>query len=313
MIRKLARPMVASVYIADGADTIMNTQAHVEGTKAVLDRTRTILPRKYARQLPKDAETVTRALGATKVGAGSLLALGKAPRISAATLALASVPTILARHAFWETQDKEEKVARRQGFLTSVALLGGLFITSADTAGKPGLKWRTEKAAQRANKKIQKALPTKSETEKFTEAAGENAAVLATATKGWLGEAADKVSEYAEKATDYVNDNKDDWKATAADAAATAKKSVSEASGQAQGFLKDNSGDWLATAQKNAKVAKKKAVKAASAAQERATEAYAKAEKSAGRSAKKASKRADKLQKKADKTLSKAQKKIKNI
>lgn len=306
MIRKLARPMVASVYIADGADTIMNTQAHVEGTKAVLDRTRTILPRKYARQLPKDAETVARAIGATKVGAGSLLALGKAPRISASALALASVPTILARHAFWETQDKEEKVARRQGFLTSIALLGGLFITSADTAGKPGLKWRTEKAAQRANKKIQKALPTKSETEKFTEAAGENAAVLATATKGWL-------SDTAEKATDYVQDNKDDWKASAADVAETTKKSVAGASVQAQKFFKDNSGDWLSAAQQNAKIAKKKAVKAAAAAQERATDAYAKAEESAGKTAKKASKRADKLQKQADKSLSKAQKKIKNF
>lgn len=306
MIRKLARPMVASVYIADGADTIMNTQAHVEGTKAVLDRTRTILPRKYARQLPKDAETVARAIGATKVGAGSLLALGKAPRISASALALASVPTILARHAFWETQDKEEKVARRQGFLTSIALLGGLFITSADTAGKPGLKWRTEKAAQRANKKIQKALPTKSETEKLTEAAGENAAVLATATKGWL-------SDTAEKATDYVQDNKDDWKASAADVAETAKKSVAGASVQAQKFFKDNSGDWLSAAQQNAKIAKKKAVKAAAAAQERATDAYAKAEESAGKTTKKASKRADKLQKQADKSLSKAQKKIKNF
>lgn len=306
MIRKLARPMVASVYIADGADTIMNTQAHVEGTKAVLDRTRTILPRKYARQLPKDAETVARAIGATKVGAGSLLALGKAPRISASALALASVPTILARHAFWETQDKEEKVARRQGFLTSIALLGGLFITSADTAGKPGLKWRTEKAAQRANKKIQKALPTKSETEKLTEAAGENAAVLATATKGWL-------SDTAEKATDYVQDNKDDWKASAADVAETAKKSVAGASVQAQKFFKDNSGDWLSAAQQNAKIAKKKAVKAAAAAQERATDAYVKAEESAGKTAKKASKRADKLQKQADKSLSKAQKKIKNF
>lgn len=306
MIRKLARPMVASVYIADGADTIMNTQAHVEGTKAVLDRTRTILPRKYARQLPKDAETVARAIGATKVGAGSLLALGKAPRISASALALASVPTILARHAFWETQDKEEKVARRQGFLTSIALLGGLFITSADTAGKPGLKWRTEKAAQRANKKIQKALPTKSETEKFTEAAGENAAVLATATKGWL-------SDTAEKATDYVQDNKDDWKASAADVAETTKKSVAGASVQTQKFFKDNSGDWLSAAQQNAKIAKKKAVKAAAAAQERATDAYAKAEESAGKTTKKASKRADKLQKQADKSLSKAQKKIKNF
>lgn len=145
MIRKFARPMLASVYVADGVDVVLNSQAHVEGTQTVINRLRTVVPRKYMKKLPEDPQVITQAVGATKVLAGSSLALGKAPRTSATVLAAISVPTIIARHAFWETQDREEKIARRQGFLTSIALLGGLAITSADTAGKPGLKWRADK------------------------------------------------------------------------------------------------------------------------------------------------------------------------
>ncbi|AEG81530.1 hypothetical protein CULC809_00994 [Corynebacterium ulcerans 809] len=277
MIRKIARPMLASVYIADGADTVLNSQAHVEGTQTVLGHLRTVLPRKYYRQIPDDPKLITQAVGGAKIGAGTLLALGKSPRLAATTLAALSIPTILARHAFWETQDREEKTARKQGFLTSVALLGGLAITSVDTAGKPSLKWRADKAAQKASAQIQQALPTKSETDKLAEQAQETASAFASTAKDWIGDATDKVTEYAQAAQDYVEDNKD---------------------------------DWLATAQSNAKIAKKKAVKVAAKAQERAAEAYAQAEKSTGRSAKKASKKASRLQNQAEKSLNKAMKRF---
>lgn len=281
MIRKFARPMLASVYVADGVDVVLNSQAHVEGTQAVINRLRTVVPRKYMKKLPEDPQVITQAVGATKVLAGSSLALGKAPRTSATVLAAISVPTIIARHAFWETQDREEKIARRQGFLTSIALLGGLAITSADTAGKPGLKWRADKAAQKASTQIQQALPTKSETRKFGDQASTVANQTASAAKDlakdlW-DEATDAVSEYSQTAQDYLEDNKD---------------------------------DWLALAQKNAILAKKKAVKVAARAQERAAQAYESAEKSTGRSAKRASKKANQLQRKAEKSLNKAMKRF---
>lgn len=313
MIRKLARPMLASVFIADGADTVLNAQAHVEGTEQNLTRVRSLLPRKYARLIPSDPAFMTRVVGGTKVGAGSMLALGKAPRTSAATLALLSVPTILSRNAFWETQDREEKIARRQGFLTNVALLGGLAITSMDTEGKPGMRWRANHAAKIANKKVQKALPTKSETEKFAENAQKQAAVATTAAKGWLGDAGEKVNAYASKAQDYVEANKDDWISTAQETAGQAREKVAEASASAQDFLNDNKDDWLKTAQENSKVAKKRAVKAAALAQERAEHAFADAQRSRGRAYKKANKRAEKLQAEALKRLEKAQKKVKDL
>ena len=162
VIRKVARPMVASVYVADGADMVLNTQAHVEGAEAVLRHVRSIVSRSTYQKLPQDPELLVRVVGGLKVGAGSLLGLGRCPRLSAGVLALLSVPTIVARHAFWETQDVEEKVARRQGFLTSVALLGGLVITSMDTGGKPGLGWR-----------VRQALPSRAESESMVSQAAD--------------------------------------------------------------------------------------------------------------------------------------------
>lgn len=270
LIRKIARPMLASVYIADGADTLLNTQDHVESTETVLKRVRTLLPRRYARQLPKDAELVARSIGGAKVGAGSLLAFGKLPRTSAAVLAVTAVPTILGRHAFWETQDREERRARRSGFLTNVALLGGLVITSADTAGKPGLSWRAGKAAEVANKKVHAALPTKSETEK-------TASGITDTARDWAGTTTEKATDYATRAQDYVNENKDDWLTTAQNTAGTARQNV---------------------------------VKAAALAQKQADEALETADKKSGRTAKKARKNADKMQEKADKALGKAKKKV---
>lgn len=295
MIRKIARPMLASVYIADGVDTVAHTKEHVAGAEAVIKRTKALLPREYAKKVPQDPELVARSVGGVKIGAGSLLAVGKLPRLSATALAITAVPTILSRYAFWETQDKAEKAERRSGFATHVALLGGLAITSVDTAGKPGLKWRAGKAASAASTKVQAALPTKSETEGFVDNA-----------KSWL-------SDTTEQARDYVDENKDDWLETAQAGAAKISSTFSDYAQQAKEFIDDNKDDWLATAKDNAETAKKRAVKVASEAQDRASAAYADAEKNSGRHAKKLNKKAGKLQKRADKALRKAQKKLKNV
>ena len=54
MIRKLARPMLASVFIADGVDTLMNQQDHVEGANEVTKRLRTVVPAEYLSVLPRN-------------------------------------------------------------------------------------------------------------------------------------------------------------------------------------------------------------------------------------------------------------------
>lgn len=311
MIRKIARPMLASVYIADGADTLLNTSAHVRATENVLDKVRSILPDDWARNVPNDPELVARAVGGTKVGAGVLLAWGKAPRLSAGTLALVSVPTIIGRYNFWEADNDEEKSSRRNGFLTNVALLGGLAITSVDTEGKPSVAWRAKKAGQMAGDKVQSALPTKSQSQKTFDQAS-----------NWVG---DRAGQAQDAVTSYVDEHKDDW-----------KKSADQAAGMASGWLDTaiDSGrnlidtvqseapkwanqaektgrDLLEEAQKSGKKLNKRAVKAADKAQDRADDALSKADKKTGGAAKRANRKAEKFQKEADKAVDRAVKNVK--
>ncbi|MEJ5920685.1 MULTISPECIES: DoxX family protein [unclassified Corynebacterium] len=240
MIRKFARPMLASVFVADGVDTLVNKQDHLDGARAVLDRVRTLTPNQYRSYVPNSPEMTVQAVAGTKVVAGSLYALGKAPRFAATALALAQIPTAVARHAFWETQDPEQKKARRTGFITDVGLLGALFLAGADTAGKPGLKWRAEHAGKQVNKKVQAALPTKSEAEKRTEELNESLTSAAGTAKEKVGVLQQKASEVYEKAAGYVDENKDDWTdqiRTLADEASTrATKLGTEASTRASQF-----------------------------------------------------------------------------
>ena len=296
MIRKFARPMLASVFVWDGVDTLRNASDHVAETESVLQRLRKVVPSQYAGYIPNDPALAARAVGGLKVGAGSTLALGKAPRTSAAVLALSTLPNPLGRNAFWEAEDSEEKNNRRNGFITNTALLGALFIATQDTEGKPSLAWRASKSAERTNKKIQKALPTKSEQQKFADNLSDRADEFST-----------KASDWFEGAKEYVDDNKDDWQATGKDLVDSARSFIEDSAEQAKSFIDDNKDDWLSTAQENAELARKNAVKAASKAQERADFARAQVDTKANkRAAKKASKRAEKLQKQASKKLDKA-------
>lgn len=303
MIRKIARPMLASVYIADGVDTVVNSSEHVEFSERFLKQVRSVVPAEYQRYVPKDAELVAQALGGTKVGAGALYALGKAPRLAAGTLAVTAIPTLLGRHAFWEADTAEDKSSRRNGALTNVALLGGLFLATADTAGKPGLAWRTKKAAQTANNKVQAALPTQSESEK----------ALSNA-QNWIQDTTEKVTSGAQEAgkqvSNYVDENKDDWIDTASKWVDNAK----ETTGDWLNTARDTAGDWLDEANKDAKKARKGVVKKANKAQKQADKALQKAESDikSGRARKRADKRADKLQKRANKAIDRARKRIDN-
>ena len=58
MIRKIIRPMIAAVYVADGVKTLSNPEEYVEGTKSVLDSARAVLPSHcllYTSPSPRDS------------------------------------------------------------------------------------------------------------------------------------------------------------------------------------------------------------------------------------------------------------------
>ena len=295
--------MLASVFVWDGVDTLRNTSEHVADTESVLKRLRKVLPREYAGYLPNDPELVTRALGGAKTAAGTSLALGKAPRTSAAVLALTHVPNLVG-NSFWAADSKEEKETQRTNFVTNTALLGALAIVTQDTEGKPSLRWRTAKASERANKKIQQALPGKTEQQKFAEDFSNRASDISS-------DVTSKASDWIDTAKDYVEDNRDDWESTGREWLDTARTFVEDTAESARDFIEDNKDDWLETARDNTATARKGLVKAAGKAQDRADAALAKADSAnSKRAQKKARKRAEKLQKEASKKLDKAFKKF---
>ncbi len=221
MIRKLARPMLASVFVADGVDMLRNQKDHLEDAETLISQVRSVTPNPYLKYVPASPRVAVQAVAGTKVAAGALYGLGKAPRLAAGALVVAQLATAASRHAFWQTQDKSEKKERRAGFLTDVGLLGGLFLATADTAGKPGLAWRANHAGKQLNKKVQNALPTQSETEKkvsaFTDSAKEKAGVLQ-----------EKAQDAYSRTAEYVDDNKDSWADQIRDFAEQATEKASE-------------------------------------------------------------------------------------
>ena len=209
----------------------------------------------------------------TKVAAGTMYALGKAPRVAATALALVQVPTALARHSFWETQEPKERKARKTGFLTDVGLLGALFLATADTAGKPGLAWRAEHAGKQVNKKVQSALPTKSETEKRTEEIKGTAAEWLEKAQDFGSDLQDKSEVAFHRAEDYIADNKGDWKDslqsfaadardTVAGAADTARETLADAADTARESLSDAADTAAKETKKTRKQARKQVKKA---------------------------------------------------
>jgi uncharacterized membrane protein YphA (DoxX/SURF4 family) len=145
VLRAIARPMLASVFIVQGWDAVRNPEKQAPRAEPVV---RAIAGRVPA--VPDDAEQAVRLNGAIQVAAGTLLVLARFPRLSALALAATLVPATAAGHRFWETDDKQERAQQRIHFLKNLSMLGGLLIAAADTAGRPSLAWRTRDAARSA-------------------------------------------------------------------------------------------------------------------------------------------------------------------
>jgi putative oxidoreductase len=155
VLRAVARPMLASIFITQGYQTLR----HPERVSALADPVVQSLAERVS-VVPDTTEQAVRISGAVQLMAGSLLALGRWPRLSALVIAGTLVPTTLAGHRFWETEDKQERVQQRIHFLKNVSMLGGLLIAAADTAGNPSLAWRGRNAARSARRDVARAART---------------------------------------------------------------------------------------------------------------------------------------------------------
>lgn len=151
MIRRIARPMLASTFLVSGADAVKDPQGRASTAGPFLARLAPTL------RLPQDPELLVRVNGAAMLAGGALLATGRLPRLASAVLAATLVPTTLSAHAFWDEADPQVRSQQRTQFLKNLGLLGGLLLGTADTAGKPGLAWRAGRAREAARKKLASA------------------------------------------------------------------------------------------------------------------------------------------------------------
>ena len=158
LFRRIARPLLSAVFIGQGIDSLLNPKPAAEAAAPTVDGLRA-LPDPVGSSIPSDPRTFAQINAAVQIGGGLLLATGKAPRIASAALAFTVLPANLGAHMFWSESDPQLKAEKRKDFLTDLSLLGGLMIASADTAGKPSLRWRGRRAAQRLSDRVSAALP----------------------------------------------------------------------------------------------------------------------------------------------------------
>lgn len=142
LLRKIARPLLASAFIARGVDALQHPGPRIPAAQRF---SATVAQPVGA---PGDPELLVRINGALMAGAGALLAMGRMPRVAGTALALSLLPSVVFEHRFWEEHDPETRATEKKAFFSNLGLLGGVLITAADTAGSPGLTWRTRNAAR---------------------------------------------------------------------------------------------------------------------------------------------------------------------
>jgi uncharacterized membrane protein YphA (DoxX/SURF4 family) len=147
VVRAVARPMLASIFIVQGFNTLRHPDRVVKKAEPVV---RPIAER--VSFVPDDTEQAVRVNGAIQFTAGVLLAMGWLPRLAALTIAGTLVPTTVAGHRFWEAEDEQERLQQSIHFMKNLGLFGGLLIAAADTSGRPSLAWRSRHAVRSARR-----------------------------------------------------------------------------------------------------------------------------------------------------------------
>ncbi|HVM18349.1 MAG TPA: DoxX family protein [Egibacteraceae bacterium] len=152
LLRRLARPLLASVFVTSGVDTLRNPEPRADLAKDVAPK----IAEKVPALADLDTTDLVRLNGAVQVVAGSLLAINRVPRLASLALAASIVPTTAAGHRFWEMEEGASRKQQQIHFYKNLSILGGLLVAAADTEGRPGVGWRTEHAAKHAGAAVER-------------------------------------------------------------------------------------------------------------------------------------------------------------
>lgn len=119
----LARGLLAGVFIVGGINQIKGAHLLADKVEAAKEE--------YGVVLDVAGEDLVRLNGAGMALAGGALALGIAPRLSAAALIGLLVPTTIVGHPFWKIEDKAKRRTAVTGALNNAAIIGGLMLVRA--------------------------------------------------------------------------------------------------------------------------------------------------------------------------------------
>ncbi|AEG45056.1 DoxX family membrane protein [Isoptericola variabilis] len=151
LLRRLARPLLASSFVYDGVQAAKNPAEHAaaarEGAALVTERLGT------SPLTESQVMTLVRAHGVATVLCGIALAVGKAPRTAALALAALTVPLAVVNQPF--TAKGAEREARTAKFVKNLGMLGATVIAGVDLEGRPGLSYRVSHASAAAARSAQ--------------------------------------------------------------------------------------------------------------------------------------------------------------
>lgn len=145
LLRPVARFLLAVPFVYRGVQAVLHPTEHALAAQVAWAETTRFTPQ--APDLSTSQLTMlVRAHGAATAVAGVLLALGKAPRFSALTLAGLTVPLAVADQPF--TSQGPARSVRLEHFVTDLGAIGGALIAAVDTEGRPGLGYRVTHARE---------------------------------------------------------------------------------------------------------------------------------------------------------------------
>lgn len=119
--------MLASMFVYGGAMALKSPGPRAAKAQPVAD-----LIKKVAPDLPVNGANLTRFSGGVQVLAGTALATGHFPRVSALLLAATMPPTTVVGHPYWDETDPAAKANQRIHFLKNLSITGGLLMATLD-------------------------------------------------------------------------------------------------------------------------------------------------------------------------------------
>lgn len=153
LTRRVARPLLASWFVAQGLDACRRPTDHVERVREGWHRLAARIDALPAPPSDETLRTAVRAHGAATAVAGLLLVLGKTPRLAACALAALTVPVAAldapTRSRPAGSHSRPTATTRAEhAFARDLSLIGGAVLAGLDREGSPSLGWRVRHARQ---------------------------------------------------------------------------------------------------------------------------------------------------------------------